>query len=117
LLLRAQAEQNMPKHQHNRLPESNTPVVAMAWYRADQWDQLRRVSADRANLEDTYEEWRVGAEKAERQLRREGMPVLCVLIDVDSLAAWCETRKMEVDGASRSQYAAEMARIANLRRE
>jgi hypothetical protein len=86
------------------------PQVALAWYDAAQWAKLKQVAKDCDNIEDSYEDWRRSAEIFERELRRKGVEIKRVHVDVESLVAWCATRKRPVNGEARSEYAAQLAR-------
>jgi len=92
-----------------REPEIKT-VMGCAWYRADQWDRLREISVDRDKLGETYAEWAANAEQSLRGMRKTGMLVEKVEVDVEELLAWCKVRQLDVDGRARAQYAAEMLR-------
>jgi len=81
-------------------------VTAAAWYRKAQWDRLLEVSTDRDKLEDTYEEWVETAEDAIRRLRRQGVTIVKVDVDVEELLAWCQAQSRPVDGEARAEYAA-----------
>jgi hypothetical protein len=85
-------------------------VVGCAWYRAEQWDRLREISVDRDKLEKTHAEWVASAEESLRGMRKVGMRVEKVEVDVEELLAWCEARQLDVDGGARAKYAAEMLR-------
>jgi len=85
-------------------------AIGMAWYRRDEWDRLREVSSDADALEETWEEWRAVAEEKLRELRERGLRVEKVVVDVELLAKWCEEAGRTVDGAARSEYAAELLR-------
>ncbi len=80
-------------------------VIGVAWYRPDQWQQLRDVSADRDKLEDTYDKWVEDAERAVQGLRKRGLHVVKVDVDVAELALWCENQKIPVNGEARSKFA------------
>jgi hypothetical protein len=85
-------------------------VAGCAWYRAEQWERLLEISADRDKLEATYEEWVVNALESLQKMRQAGMRVEKMDVDVEELLAWCRARGLQVDGKARSQYAAEMLR-------
>jgi hypothetical protein len=85
-------------------------VVGCAWYRADQWERLREIAADRETLEQTYEAWVENAEQALRNMRESGMRVEKVEVDLEELLARCERRELEVDAHARALYAAEALR-------
>lgn len=82
-------------------------ITCIAWYLREQWSHLRQVSADAADLEDTYDEWEQNAEKAIQKFIAQGMQIRKIVIDVNELVQWCEVKGVSVDGAARSRYAAE----------
>jgi hypothetical protein len=86
------------------------PQVALAWYDAAQWAKLKQVAEDADNLDDSYEDWHRCAENLERELRRKGVAIKRVHIDVEALVGWCTSRKRPVNGEARSEYAAQLAR-------
>ena len=86
-------------------------VIGAAWYRSDQWGRLKEVSEDRADLEETWEEWICTAEKAIRDFRAKGIQVAKVDVDVEELERWCQSKEQPVNAASRSAFAAEKLRV------
>ena len=87
------------------MTDSNTRI-AFAWYKPEQWDQLRAVSVDRDRLEDTYTEWVSGAESSFEDYRANGLDIFKIIIDVNELVAWCKKEGREIDSAARSELAA-----------
>lgn len=81
-------------------------AVGVAWYRPEQWQRLREISVDKDGLEETYQEWVEGAEKAIRELRRQGVQPEKVDVNVEELLRWCQTQNIPVNGESRSDYVA-----------
>ena len=86
--------------------------LGMAWFRRGQWARVLEVSADRGLLEDTYDEWLAAATRLLRDLRAQGIDVEKMDVDVEVLVAWCNERGLDVNGSSRSRYAAEVLRQA-----
>ena len=84
-------------------------IVGIAWYDAVQWAKLKLIAPDADKLDDSYEDWLKQAEDLEWQLRREGMDIRRVAIDIEALEAWCHSRQRPIDGESRSKYTAELA--------
>jgi hypothetical protein len=84
--------------------------MGCAWYRAEQWDRLREISVDRDDLEETHAEWVANVEETLREMRKAGMLVQKVEVDVEELLAWCQASQLDVDGEARAQYAGEMLR-------
>jgi hypothetical protein len=88
-----------PAYQHS--------FVGLAWYQPEQWQRLREISQDRNNLEDTYREWVRNAEKAIRELNRNGIQIVKVTLDVEELLLWCQSQNIPVDDEARSRYVTE----------
>ena len=74
-----------------------TQVLGIAWYRADQWERLRDISADRDELEPTHEEWRHAAEQATQSLTDAGAGPRRVDVDVEALLKWCKKEGVPVN--------------------
>jgi hypothetical protein len=100
----------MKKHRRkSRQLEPSEIGAAIAWYREDQWERLREISADRDQLDDTYAEWVVKAKKVMEQLAAQGMSIEKVEIDLEDLQRWCARQGIPVNGQARASYAAEKA--------
>lgn len=67
-------------------------VLGMAWYSREQWELLTTLVPDRTALDDTYEEWKAGAEEAFAGLEAGGLAPIRVWIDVEERQAWCNAR-------------------------
>ena len=80
-------------------------VIAVAWYRPDQWMLLRAVSADGESLEETYEAWLAFASGQLRELQVRGLQVRKIEVEVGALVRWCESQGRPVDGDARAEYA------------
>ena len=89
--------------------ESNL-IVGIAWYRPEQYELLRALSADADSMANTYEEWLVGVTKTMNDLRKRGIASRRVDDDVKELATWCQQRSRPLNGEARSTYAAENLR-------
>lgn len=83
-------------------------VVAVAWYRASQWQRLEELAPDIKEIWQSYEQWRTSATRRMSQLQRAGQRAQKVEVDVEALAEWCRQRQRLVDVAARAEYAAAM---------
>ena len=83
------------------------PVVAIVWYRAEQWQRVRDIAADSEEFEDSYGEWLQLAEEKAKELQRRGLRVEKIDLDSEKLILWCNERGLENDAKARSLYAAE----------
>ncbi len=82
-------------------------VIAIVWYRPEQWQRVRDVATDAEALEESYSEWLQLAESKFEELQSRGLRVEKVDVDSEKLILWCNERGMENDGKARSLYAAE----------
>jgi hypothetical protein len=78
--------------------------VGMAWYRPEQWDRLRELSADVEVLEANHAEWLTFATRTFEDLRKRGIPVEKVDVDVEEIWAWCQRQGRPMDGKTRADY-------------
>jgi len=85
-------------------------VVGIAWFRPDQWELLRSLSADAEVLEPTHAEWQKLARRTVRDLAGQGILARRVDVDVDRLQAWCKAQDRPLDASARAAYATERLR-------
>lgn len=86
--------------------QSETMVVAAAWYRPEEWADLKRLCPD---LDDTYQDWLASAEKAIASLS-DSFEVVKTVLTVDELKRWNRATGREVTRKVRSQLAAKRAK-------
>ena len=91
----------------NSIESHNTMVVGFAWYRPEQWQRVRDISADADALADSYLEWLQLAEEKIQELRSNGLRVEKVDVHSEELILWCNERGLEINAEARSRYAAE----------
>jgi len=101
----------LTKRKQKRQPATR---VGIAWYRPDQWEHLRQVSADGDAIERTFAELEDAATARLRDLKSEGVDVTKVMVDVDELVQWCSENRLRVDAQARAQFVAEELRTSNL---
>ena len=93
------------------MKSSDNFLIGYAWYSRNQWALLKASSADSQDLEPTYDEWLPHATESFEKLKKEGYNIRKVEINVEDLIEWCRSQRIPLDGAARSRYAGEMARI------
>ena len=89
------------------IPSQDKPVVAIVWYRPEQWQRVRDIAADSDEFENSYVEWLQLAEEKAKELKSRGLRVEKVDLDSEKLILWCNERGLENDAKARSLYAAE----------
>lgn len=85
-------------------------ISGVAWYREDQWELLKSTAADPEEIEDTYQEWLKGALNLIKTLKRQGLDVCKVDLDVGRFNDWCQMNRRVPNGESRAEYVAELVR-------
>jgi hypothetical protein len=85
-------------------------AVAFAWYDEAQWKLLAEVVPDRGELDATFQDWERAAHDAVRMIEANGQVVERVPVDVGALCAWCDERKLPVNGAARAEYVVDLLR-------
>lgn len=86
-------------------------VGRVPWYRREDWDELKRMSVDRAFLPQSYDQWLARAENGVRHIGDRGHVLEKVYVDPRELAAWCASRGLDVDGEARMRFANEAAAV------
>ena len=94
----------MRKRRKQKTKDPGATVMGVAWYKRDQWDRLLEISSDRAELEDTYDEWKAMAEENLGNLAQHGYKLCKVEIDVEELLIWCNSQNRAVDGGARTEF-------------
>jgi len=88
-------------------PGPMNTAVGIAWYRREQWPRLLEISADRSDLEDSYDNWLVHVTEAFETMRNEGLDPVKVDVDTEELLAWCRRRNLPVSAKARARYVTE----------
>jgi hypothetical protein len=84
--------------------DSKTLIMGVSWYRPEQWERLREISADKATFDTPYEASLVEWEKKIRDLETQGIRPIKVEVDVDELLTWCTTQGLAVTPETRTKF-------------
>jgi hypothetical protein len=103
----------MRRRRKQKVMDTGATVMGVAWYRPDQWDRLLEISSDRAELENTYDEWKAVAEENLVNLAQHGYKLRKVHIDVEELLVWCNSQNRAVDGDARTEFTVMKLRESN----
>lgn len=90
--------------------EPKATVFGFGFYRREQWPLLLETAEDRAELEDTYEEWLQNLKKSLKNMCSLGVEPLRVDIDMNEFLAWCEAKSRKRNGESRAEFITELLR-------
>jgi hypothetical protein len=90
---------------------SGLPIraIGIPWYELEDYERVKTVMEDGHLLPNVYSLWRLKAEQAERQLRRQGNLVVRAHLRADEFAAWCKSRGLNIDAKARTQFASDIA--------
>lgn len=98
-----------PRLRSRRVQADGPPaVVGVGWYRQEEYDRFLASAQDRDDLDDTWAEWQITAERAIRQLRAQGLDVRKVEIALDDLLAYCMVEGKPNTAATRAAYVAHL---------
>ena len=86
----------------------------LCWYEREDYPHILAVSADAAELPDTYDDWLRQAEQVCRLAEREARRVVRVPCKAEQLVAYCHATGKNVDSHCRAEFAAEGAARAIL---
>ncbi len=80
-------------------------MVALSWYRAEDYDRILEIMEDADKFHSTYDEWLKAAERGERELKGKGHVVIRAMLDPDEFTAWCREKGLKLDAQARTQFA------------
>ena len=80
----------------------------------EQWALLLSSSADRDELEETYDEWLTSAEKTVAELQATGVNPRKIDIDMEEMISWVQGKGVILNGETRAEFIAMKTRESNL---
>jgi hypothetical protein len=80
-------------------------VVGIAWYKREEYEQIRQVMQDGASLPKDFDAWLQKALQLKEKLKGQGVVAVEAYIDPSEFVAWCRGRGLHVDSSARSEYA------------
>jgi hypothetical protein len=79
-------------------------LIGVAWYYLQDYPRIREIMEDADKLPATYDQWRRGAERGERELKRKGLNVVHAMIDPDEFTVWCREKGLKLDAHARVEF-------------
>jgi hypothetical protein len=77
-------------------------IAGLGWYTKEQWPEYRRLMED--DVDETHEVWLAKALRFESKMKKEGIEIVRVPVDLTEFDFWCSVHKKKRDGAARSEY-------------
>lgn len=90
-------------------------MVGVPFYQPEQWERLKAIASDPDTIEGSHGVWLTHFRKCEADMKRIGVLVKQVYIDVEDLAQHCEQQGVQCTREYRARYAAEVFRQAQIR--
>ena len=109
-MAKSMRQTNTKKKYSSKKDSETAAILGIAWYKREEWPHLLEISADRDELEDTYEEWLHNAETRLHEMAEAGINVMRVYINLDELQDWCIVQGRPLDGSARAVFTAEKLR-------
>lgn len=90
-------------------------LIAIGFYREDQWPLLLKTADDIDAMEKEYGEWRKGIERLITNMRMVGIEPVSVDIDMYELLSYCREHGLKNNGKTRSQFVAELLKNSKVK--
>lgn len=78
--------------------------IGIGTYTKEDYPEIKRISKDRDNLDETWEAWKKNKDKAKKNFQRSGLNIVDIHVKPQELLLFCQRRGLIVDGSSRSQF-------------
>jgi hypothetical protein len=79
--------------------------IGIPWYRREEWPRWKEISVERADMSESYDEWREKAEEAIRSFTKNAVEVHKVDIPVDEFLDWVTKENVAITGYARADFA------------
>ena len=90
----------------DKIARSGVSMVAVAWFRADEWSELKRLCPD---LQDTHEEWLANAEAGIATWGGRPEQIHKIILTVKDLIDFQKATGRKIDSKMRAELAVRLA--------
>ena len=90
---------------HSPRPSRRARVVAICWFRREDYEAAKAGMADPERLYAGYDAWLKEAQAFETQMAADGVKTTRVRFDPTGFALYCVTRGLPPDGVARAEWA------------
>jgi len=81
--------------------ESN---IGIGEYRKEDYQEIYRLSEDKDNMEETWEDWKANKDKAVKNLQNLGLITIDIIVIPKELVNYCREKGLNINGKSRAQF-------------
>jgi hypothetical protein len=78
--------------------------MGIAWYRKEDWPQIKKIMIDAHKLHERYDDWLKAATQLEQRITQTGAIAERVYIDPEEFPRWCKARGLNVDAQGRERF-------------
>jgi hypothetical protein len=86
-------------------PFGQVPVMGIVWYLEQDYPAVLRLMADAHLLPRSFQQWQDKAQRAERDLRAQGITPVRAILDPAAFPEWCRRNGQQVDAKGRMAFA------------
>ena len=79
-------------------------IYSIPYYKKEQYKLLRQISSDKETFPEAFEEMFADTELKYNQLKKKGLTVVRINVDVNELLKWCVSQGLVIDPESRLKY-------------
>ena len=83
---------------------SQAMLIGVTWYTPESWAEVKATASDPHCFEDSFEQWKAVAVKAQREFLRSGVRAVECLVVPAELAEWCARHGQPNDATARAEY-------------
>ena len=88
-------------------------ITGIGVYRKEDYPEILRLSEDRDNMDQTWEEWEKSKSKAMTNFKNMGLKTMNITVSPIELVNYCRTKGLPINGQSRSQFISFKASLLN----
>ena len=89
----------------------NIEIVAIPWYKEDEFAEIRIIMEDGDKLHARYSDWLTAAEQLKKPYQDRGIVAIEAYIDPGAFVAWCNGRCLNPDAKARMLYVNLVAKL------
>lgn len=78
--------------------------VNIGYYKKEDWNRYKEIMEDKGKLHDSWYAWNMDFKKAKKKLRKQGIRVNEVIVNLDELVKFCKEKELIIDGKARSMF-------------
>lgn len=78
--------------------------IGVGDYRKEDYQEIYRLSEDKDNMEETWEEWKANKNRAIKNLQKMGLKTIDIIVTPKELVKYCREKGLKINGKSRANF-------------